>query len=115
MAILTEYRFGGITANGTRYQSDLIVLGEEVLSPWNRKEGHRLDLSDLAWPIERHAKVIVVGTGAFARLVVPRYVTDTLSARGIEILPLKTARAVEAYNEQCQAGKRVAACLHLTC
>jgi hypothetical protein len=112
---LSAYHFGEVTVGEERHTKDLLVFQGQVRAPWIRREGHRLALEDLAALLEQGPEGIVVGTGAFGRLVVPSAVVRSLSERGIEILVLDTAKAVEAYNERVGRGERVAAGLHLTC
>jgi hypothetical protein len=113
--LFSGYRFGEVTVGEERHTKDLLVFQGRVWAPWVRREGHRLALEDLAALLEEGPEGIVVGTGAFGRLVVPSAVVRSLSERGIEILVLDTAKAVEAYNERAGRGERVAAGLHLTC
>jgi hypothetical protein len=112
---LSGYHFGEVTVGEERHTKDLIVFQGRVHAPWIRREGHRLTVEDLAALLEERPEVIVVGTGAWGRLVVASAVVRSLSERGIETLVLDTARAVEAYNERTERGERVAAGLHLTC
>jgi len=112
---LSGYRFGEVTVGEERHTKDLLVFQGRVRAPWIRREGHRLTVEDLAALLEERPEVIVVGTGAWGRLVVASAVVRSLSERGSEILVLDTAKAVEAYNARIERGERVAACLHLTC
>ena len=115
MTRLTGYRFGEIKVNGVPYRHDLIVFQDEVFSPWIRNKGHCLCLDDLRWLLERHPKVILVGTGAFGRLRVPDEVIKCLGKRGILLLPLATEQVIAAYAQRAARGERVAVCLHISC
>lgn len=115
MLPLSDYRFGQITVGGSRYTSDLIVFGDEILCPWVREKGHLLRLADLQWALARSPDVIIVGTGSFGRLAIAQEVSDALSKRRIALVTAQTTSAAEAYNRRARAGERVAACLHLTC
>lgn len=115
MLTLSDYSFGQIKVGEVRYTSDLIVFEDEVHAPWVRQEGHSLATEDLQWVLARKPDVIVVGTGAYGVLTVPRKLIDELAAQGIKPAAYATAAAVEAYNERAQKGECVAACLHLTC
>ncbi len=115
MLTLSDYSFGCGVAGETRYTSDLIVFEDEMHAPWVRQAGHSLATEDLQWVLARKPEVIIVGTGAYGVLTVPQKLIDELSAQGIKLAALRTAAAVEEYNERAQEGERVAACLHLTC
>jgi hypothetical protein len=115
MARLSAYSFGRVKIDDQTMTRDLILLGEEVLSPWIRKEGHRLYVDDLKWVLDRHPDVVIVGTGAFGGLRVPQETVDLLNEKGIELQALNTEKAVEVYNHCVEQGDRAACCLHLTC
>jgi len=115
MKALSDYSFGQIKVEESRYTSDLIVFEDEVHAPWVRRQGHSLTAEDLQWLLDRKPESIIVGTGAYGVLTVPQRLIDELSARGIELIALATADAAESYNERTQQGERAAACLHLTC
>lgn len=115
MLTLAEYGFGHISVGESLYLRDLIVFEDEVHSPWVRQEGHFLAIGDLQWALKRRPDVIIIGTGSFGRLAVPKALIDGLSAKGISVLALRTADAVMVYNQRAKAEERVAACLHLTC
>ena len=115
MVCLSDYAFGRVKVGDCVYRRDLIVYGEEVLSPWMRREAHRLFPDDLQWVLSRAPRVIVVGTGAVGRLSIPQETVDSLAGQGITLVGYRTARAVEEYNTRLKRGERIACCLHLTC
>ena len=115
MAQLTAYSFGLVKVDGRTMTRDLILVGDEIFSPWIRKEGHRLHIDDLKWALDRRPDVLIVGTGAFGALRVSSEVVDILGERGIELLSVKTEEAIAAYNHRIGRGDRVACGLHLTC
>ncbi len=115
MTRLSNYAFGHIKVADRTVRRDLIVFEEEILSPWIRQEGHCLHVEDLQWAIAHHPRVIVVGTGTFGGLAIPKEIVASLAAQGVTLVAYKTGKAVEAYNELVEKGEQVACCLHLTC
>jgi len=115
MVCIGDYSFGCVKVAGRTYSRDLIVCGEQVLSPWERKEGHRLFLGDLSWALALQPRVIIVGTGAFGRLHISKEVVKCLREKGINLRGFKTKTAIKKYNELVDQGEDVVACLHLTC
>jgi hypothetical protein len=115
MPRLSDYAFGRVILDGEAHTRDLVVTSGEVLSPWVRQEGHRLVSEDLAWVLDRAPRVLVVGTGAVGRLVVPEDTIHYVAARGIVLVARRTARAIDEFNALEGRGEQVAACLHLTC
>ena len=109
-----SYSFGKIVLQGTVFTSDVIIYPGRVDAAWWRKEGHLLQVEDLAEALRSKPGVLVIGTGYYGILRVPRETVERIAALGIDVKVEKTARAVEVYNELERAGNMVAA-LHLTC
>lgn len=124
--MIERYEFGRIRIDGKEYSRDVIIYpGEQpsdatqgmparVDGSWWRKEGHRLDKTDLAEVVKAKPEVLVVGTGHDAQMKVPRETLDFLNSLGIEVHAAPTREACQKYNELRDVRKVVAA-LHLTC
>ena len=112
---LSDYRFGELRIDGTPVTSDVIVYPDTFTDHWWRNEGHVLHIEDLKHIIDFHPDKLVVGTGYFGRMQVPRETQEYLQQHGIELISARTSEAVETFNQlQTQCAKVVAA-LHLTC
>ncbi len=57
--------------NGPLFCKDLKVLGEEIVENWWRKEGHRVDPTDVTDILAASPEVLVVGTGYAGSMEVP--------------------------------------------
>lgn len=113
MVNITDYHFGRVRIDGKVYHHDVLVCGDEILSPWVRQEGHSLHPDDLDWLMPRKPQALIVGTGAFGRLRVPDATQEWLKSQGIELIALPTKEAISEYNRRASA--HVACGLHLTC
>jgi hypothetical protein len=111
---ITLYSFGKITINGGTYTSDVIIYPDRVDSSWWRKEGHNLQIADLAGVIKANPQVLVIGKGFFGMMKVPEETVHHLESKGIEVHAARTGKAVEIFNS-LQTVKKVIAALHLTC
>jgi hypothetical protein len=111
---IEAYRFGSARAGGRDYTKDLIILPDRVISGWRRKQGHRLRPEDLTAILEAEPEVLVVGSGCFGRMSVPRSTRTWLRAAGIELVVERTGPACQTYNALRQTA-RVAAAFHLAC
>lgn len=111
------YSFGRIKVSGREYARDIVLTSEEVLDEsWWRKEGHRLQLEDIAHYVERYRpSVVVVGTGYFGAMKVDERVAQYLATKGIQLVSLKTGDAVREFNQRVSRGERVLGAFHLTC
>jgi len=113
--LIDSYKFGKIVINGTSYDSDIIVIGDSVISNWWRKKGHSLSSEDLNPVIEAKPSTLIVGCGASSMMNVPAGTLDILMQHNIETEILDTHKAVQRFNQYASEGKNVAAALHLTC
>lgn len=109
------YDFGKIDVEGKTYTSDVIIAPEEVHAAWWRKEGHKLQIEDLADIIEARPEVLVVGTGYYGRMSIPSQTKSYIESKGIELRAAKTSEAVKEFNNLQKGIGRVVAALHLTC
>jgi len=111
---IDHYSWGKITVDGKTFTSDVIIYPERVDSSWWRKEGHNVQVADLADVINALPEVVVIGTGALGVMKVPKETVSHLEAKGIELHIMKTGKAIELFNT-LKKEKRVVAALHLTC
>ncbi len=112
--MIEKYDFGQLRHAGKDYSRDVIIYPERVDASWWRKEGHRLDRDDLKEVVKAKPDVLVVGTGYYGQMRVPKETLDFLNSLGIEVHAGETKEAVKKYNELKDVRKVVAA-LHLTC
>jgi hypothetical protein len=109
-----HYSFGKITIEGKTYTSDVIVYPERADASWWRREGHNLQIEDLADVLKAEPAVVIIGTGSLGVMKVPKKTISHLEAKGIVVYVERTGKAVELFNE-LQKNKIVIATLHLTC
>ena len=69
---IDSYSFGRIVINGKTYTSDVIIYPDRVHAPWWRKDGHLLQLADLAEALQAKPDVLVIGTGYAGVMRFPR-------------------------------------------
>jgi len=114
MPHIESYRFGYILIDGQAHDRDVIILPDQVIGGWWRKEGHVLHPEDLEAVFEAAPQVLVVGQGAYGKMRVTPETRKALSAAGIELVAAPTEKACQTYNT-LQERRVVAAALHLTC
>lgn len=111
---IDDYGFGRIVINSNTYTSDVIVYPEMVTPSWWRKEGHSLQEIDLKDIVNAQPDTLVIGTGYYGAMQVPKSTTEFLKSKGIDCIIDKTGKAVEVFNSQPRDRKVVGA-FHLTC
>lgn len=111
---ITHYSFGTITIDGHTYASDVIIYLDRVDSKWRRKEGHLLQIEDLADIMTAKPSVLIIGTGASGLMKVPGKTLKYLNSNGVGVHIHDTKKAVELYN-MIASQKPAIAALHLTC
>jgi hypothetical protein len=111
---IDSYSFGSLVVNGKEYTSDVIIYPDRVDPSWWRKEGHRLQIADLADVLNAKPQILIVGTGYSGMMAVPEGTKSHVRSLGIDIHIAATERAVELFNTM-QVKKTIIAVLHLTC
>lgn len=110
-----DYSFGRIRIGGREYTSDVIVGAGYFKSGWWRKDGHRVQLEDVAELMNLDFDIVIFGTGTNRRVKVEDNVVESFRRKGIEVLILRTDEAVRVYNDLLTKGRRVILAAHLTC
>jgi hypothetical protein len=114
MKKIDSYRFGEIEIEGQVYRSDLIIYPDRIDSTWWRKEGHLLEVEDLQGVAGVRPDLLLVGTGRFGMMRIPRETKHFLTSLGIELLAEDTEKACAIFNRVAEE-KKVVFALHLTC
>jgi len=113
---IDSYSFGRIRVDGIDYSKDVILLRNEVRSPWWRSAGgHVYAPTDLEEVVAAAPEIVVLGTGYFGRVKVLDETLTVCAEAGSEVIVEKTSRAVESFNQLAAEGRDVVAALHLTC
>ncbi|MDH3330302.1 MAG: MTH938/NDUFAF3 family protein, partial [Desulfobulbaceae bacterium] len=87
MPLIASYSFGRIEINHKVYSNDIIILPDGcIISPWWRKEGHRLEIADLGELISTKPEIIIAGTGASGLMKTSADLQEFLAQRSIEFI-----------------------------
>lgn len=112
--MIEHYEFGKFIVDGKKYESNIVLMGTEI-KEGRYLPGHQLKLDDFLPLINYKPDVIIVGTGAYGVIKVPKEIIDYIEKRGIKLIVEKTEKACETYNSLVKERKKVAAFLHNTC
>jgi hypothetical protein len=114
--MIEKYESGRfIRIAGQTYHSDVKIIGGQVKANWWRREGHRLDQTDISDIIENRPDILVIGTGYAGRMQVPESTRSAISNHGIQLMAENTDSAVRIFNRLHKEGRKVAGAFHLTC
>jgi hypothetical protein len=111
---IDAFRFGHIVIDGQLHNRDVIILPDQVVGGWWRREGHALYADDLKPVFDAAPEILIVGQGVNGRLLTTQEVRTAVQAAGIGLIALPTEQACQVYNKMRGEGS-VAAALHLTC
>ncbi len=116
MLTIESYSFGNIKINGKVFTSDLIILPDSsILGNWYRKTGHALVRADIEALIAQKPDQIIVGTGAYDRMVIDPALENDLTDLRIDLKALPSKEAADLFNRTKKSDKKIGACFHLTC
>jgi hypothetical protein len=108
------YEFGLIRIDGQTYKADVLIWPGQIKSDWWRREGHLLQLEDVAEALACAPQVLVVGQGDPGHLQVDPSLASYLRDKGVDLLVFPTKEAYRIIND-LSPKRRLAAALHLTC
>jgi hypothetical protein len=112
------FSFGSVRIDGVNYQCDVVIDRGKVRKRKKRPSKEFRD-SFGHTPLSRHEEIpwrcrlLIVGTGTHGALPVMKEVQRDAERRGIELVMLPTAQAIEALKEENL--KETNAILHVTC
>ena len=113
--MITEFSFGRIVVNGKTYTDDIKIIDGKVISDWWRKKGHRVDIEDISDILEAKPDILVIGKGTPGLLKSTASLREYLAASHVELIEKKTPKAITAFNQLFQQGRKVAAGFHISC
>ena len=94
---------------------DICLRGHEVTA-WRERKGHRLSLGMITGVWDPPVKTLVIGSGVYGRVKVPKVVIKAVRDRGIaDVIVEPTPKACKTYNALFQEGRDVALLAHGTC
>lgn len=109
------FQFGRITVEGQLYTKDIKICRDQVICPWWRKSGHRVEVSDVQDCVESGPEWIVLGRGEPGMMQASPALKKYLQDRGIALFEASTQEAVREYARLLGQGKEVCLGLHLFC
>jgi hypothetical protein len=112
--MIDSYTFGQMVIKGKSYTKDLIIYPDRVKSPWWRKTGHLLTLSDIDDVIAKNPETLIIGTGYIGLMKVDEDVKKFAKDHEIDLIIQKSKQAAKTYNER-HSKEIVFAAFHLTC
>lgn len=111
--LITGYGDDFIEINRQRYQHNLIVTPENIISDWDCIGFTSLSTEDFTEIGQSKPEVVLLGSGAAHRFLHPR-IYAALTAQGIPLECMNTAAACRTYNILMSEGRNVTALLCLT-
>jgi uncharacterized protein len=108
--IFTAYGEGYVTVNHERYEGNLIVLPESIVSHWSTATVATLGEADMNKLLDLGTEIVLLGTGNRLRFPAGSLLRPFAPAGiGLEVMDLQAA--CRTYNILAAEGRRVAAAL----
>lgn len=108
---ITGHGHGQIWVDGQCHETSLIVLPDEVLTPWTT-DFDALGPRDFDVLVLRAPEIVLLGSGPRLRFPAPGLYAGLVRA-GVGVEVMDTAAACRTYNILAAEGRRVAAALLL--
>ena len=113
--MIDAYDFGLIKIDGQAFAKDVFINLVGEVKDWQREQSHLFQKNDVENFLEEELEIIIFGTGKSGLAKVSDELKTFIKSRGIKLVIVPTAHAVQEYNEMNQENKKVVAFLHLTC
>jgi uncharacterized protein len=107
---ITGHGPGFVMVNRERIGHPLIVMPEQLVSPWVVASRDTVSPADFAVLVEMRPELVIFGSGATFRFPDPR-IAATFSAAGIGFDVMDTPAGCRTYNVLMSEGRNVAAAL----
>ncbi|MGP1683183.1 MAG: Mth938-like domain-containing protein, partial [Giesbergeria sp.] len=106
----TGYGEGYVMVNRQRYERNLVVLHDRIVTDWQPAGFDDLDTADFALLAELKPEIVLLGTGARLRFPRPELTRALIEARiGLEVMDIRAA--CRTYNFLAAEERKVAAAL----
>ena len=109
--LFTGYGPGYLSVNGTRHETNLIVLADQI-AQWNVDSFEALDAAAFGQLAKLPVEILLLGTGTVLRFPHPQ-LTQTVRNAGIGLEVMDTSAACRTYNILLGEDRRVGAALLL--
>lgn len=114
--MIEAYNFGKMVIQGRSYTNDLVIFPDgKIRSPWWRKTGHKVLLSDIKELVGSKPDTIIIGKGRPGLMKPDPELEKKLKEFGIVLKVFPTKQAAAEYNNCIDTNQKVGACFHLTC
>ena len=112
---ISKCQFGKIIIDNHTYTNDVIIYNKKVYSPWQRKEGHQVNLEDFPQMSLEAFTDLIIGTGYYGQMIINPVVEAYCRIHKINLHVLHTPKAVELFNGKTGEEKHLLSAFHLTC
>jgi hypothetical protein len=114
--MIEDYSFGTMVINGKNYSSDLLISSSSGIHPsWWRKQGHRVEVTDIEAVLDKGTTIVLLGQGQPGRMIASDDLKTYLAARKIQLIEEPTLAAVKRMNALLSTNESFVAGFHLTC
>ena len=111
---ISDYQFGRMVIDEQTFTGDVLVCEGKVLADWWRRQGHRVDMDDLARVRLKAGSRLIIGTGYSGLMAVDRSVEQYCLKNEITLEAMTTPEAVRRFNS-LSGEKNLIGAFHLTC
>ena len=104
----TAYGDSYVSVNAVRYNANLVVLPDRLITEWTTAGFETLSVADFALLATLDADIVILGTGTRLRFPRPALTRPLIEAnKGLEVMDIQAA--CRTYNVLISEGRRVAA------
>ncbi len=109
---ISAYRRGAVSIGGIEYTDSLMIIGSDVITPWQHRPAPELSTNCLHAAIEAKPELIVVGCGE-SQVFPPAVLMGFMASNTIGLEVMTTHAACRTFNVLQAEGRDVVAALIL--
>ena len=113
--MIDSTRFGSITVNGKKYESDVIVTWEGRVKEARTEVRHLIGEADFLKLLFERPDIIIIGTGQYGAMEIGESVIKFAKEKKVRLIAKPTPEAIVRFNHLVAVGKKVVGYMHVTC
>jgi len=112
---IDSFSWGRIVIGEKAIYTDVIILPDGVVRQRETAARHFLTAEDIQDLLSSNPDIFILGNGVYGRMNLSGELSQEMQDKGIQVLILRTPKAVKKFQELRSKDKKVSAYFHITC
>lgn len=113
--MIDSTEFGSITANGKKYEHDIVINSEGTIKKGWLQTRHLIGEKEFYDFSKENPEVIIIGNGQYGACDISDDFLNLAEENKIEVIVTNTPDAIKRFNKLVKSEKKIVAYMHVTC